>query len=86
MEEEAQSIKRRTCDEAVAREPETLAVACPFCTVMLGTTRSETGAELRVADVTDDALPRSSSADYYVAHAVLVFPYCVLFYIGSSLD
>ena len=37
--------------EAAATGAETLAVACPFCTVMLDDGVRETGAELRVADV-----------------------------------
>jgi len=37
--------------EAVETGAETLAVACPFCTVMLDDGVRETGAEMRVADV-----------------------------------
>jgi Fe-S oxidoreductase len=37
--------------EAVATGADTLAVACPYCTIMLDDGVRETGAEIRVADV-----------------------------------
>jgi Fe-S oxidoreductase/nitrate reductase gamma subunit len=44
-------INVERADEALATGAETLAVACPFCTVMLDDGVRETGAEMRVADV-----------------------------------
>jgi Fe-S oxidoreductase len=51
MEENGSQINRERAAEAAATGAETLAVACPFCTVMLDDGVRETGAELRVADV-----------------------------------
>ena len=51
MEEKGQQINVERAKEAVASGAETLAVACPFCTVMLDDGVRETGAEMRVADV-----------------------------------
>ena len=43
--------QRRAVPEAAETGAETLAVACPFCTVMLDDGVREAGAGLRVADV-----------------------------------
>ena len=51
MEETGRPINVERANEAVATGAETLAVACPFCTVMLDDGVRETGSELRVADV-----------------------------------
>jgi Fe-S oxidoreductase len=51
MEENGSPINVERANEAVATGAETLAVACPFCTVMLDDGVRETGSELRVADV-----------------------------------
>jgi len=51
MEETGTQINIERANEAAATGAETLAVACPFCTVMLDDGVRETGAELRVADV-----------------------------------
>jgi Fe-S oxidoreductase len=51
MEEEGSPINAERAREAAATGAETLAVACPFCTVMLDDGMRETGAPLRVADV-----------------------------------
>ena len=47
----SKQINVARAEEAVATGAETLAVACPFCTVMLDDGVRETGATLRVADV-----------------------------------
>jgi Fe-S oxidoreductase len=51
MEERAQPINEERVREAAATGAETLAVACPFCTVMLDDGVQSAGAGLRVADV-----------------------------------
>ena len=51
MEETGKPINVERAKEAIATGAETLAVACPFCTVMLDDGVRETGGELRVADV-----------------------------------
>jgi Fe-S oxidoreductase len=51
MEEQGTQINVERAREAIDTGAETLAVACPFCTVMLDDGVRETGSELRVADV-----------------------------------
>jgi Fe-S oxidoreductase len=51
MEEKGTQINVERATEAIGTGAETLAVACPFCTVMLDDGVRETGAEMRVADV-----------------------------------
>jgi Fe-S oxidoreductase len=51
MEERGRPINEERVREAVATGAETLAVACPFCTVMLGDGVQSSGSEMRVADV-----------------------------------
>jgi Fe-S oxidoreductase len=51
MEERAKPINEERVREAAATGAGTLAVACPFCTVMLDDGVQSAGAELRVADV-----------------------------------
>jgi Fe-S oxidoreductase len=51
MEERAGLINEKRAAEAAATGAETLAVACPFCTVMLDDGVRANGDELRVADV-----------------------------------
>ena len=51
MEERGSQINIERAREAAETGAETLAVACPFCTVMLDDGVREVGAELRVADV-----------------------------------
>jgi Fe-S oxidoreductase len=52
MEERGErQINVERAQEAVATGADTLAVACPFCTVMLDDGVRETGAQMRVADV-----------------------------------
>ena len=51
MEERGSPINEERVREAAETGAETLAVACPFCTVMLDDGVRETGSELRVADV-----------------------------------
>ena len=51
MEERAGAINEARVGEAAATGADTLAVACPFCTVMLDDGVQSTGAALRVADV-----------------------------------
>jgi Fe-S oxidoreductase len=51
MEERAAPINIERVREAAATGAETLAVACPFCTVMLDDGVQSAGADLRVADV-----------------------------------
>jgi Fe-S oxidoreductase len=51
MEERGGAINAERVREAVATGAETLAVACPFCTVMLSDGVDETRSELRVVDV-----------------------------------
>jgi Fe-S oxidoreductase len=71
MEEKGTQINVERAREAIGTGAETLAVACPFCTVMLDDGVRETGSDLRVADVSTllaesltsaaDALPPESS-------------------------
>jgi Fe-S oxidoreductase len=62
-------INVERAEEAVATGAETLAVACPFCTVMLDDGVRETGAQMRVADVATllaeslDRAPADTNAD-----------------------
>jgi Fe-S oxidoreductase len=51
MEERGSQINDNRVAEAVATGASTLAVACPFCTVMLDDGVQGAGADLRVADV-----------------------------------
>jgi Fe-S oxidoreductase len=51
MEERGSPINEERAREAAGTGAETLAVACPFCTVMLDDGVRQTGGELRVADV-----------------------------------
>ena len=51
MEERGNAINENRVKEAAATGAGTLAVACPFCTVMLGDGVQSSGAELRVVDV-----------------------------------
>ncbi|HEY1775512.1 MAG TPA: (Fe-S)-binding protein [Solirubrobacteraceae bacterium] len=51
MEERAGAINEARVGEAAATGADTLAVACPYCTVMLDDGVQSTGASLRVADV-----------------------------------
>jgi Fe-S oxidoreductase len=51
MEERGSQINVERAREAAETGAETLAVACPFCTVMLDDGVRENGAEMRVADV-----------------------------------
>jgi Fe-S oxidoreductase len=51
MEERAKPINVERVREAAATGADTLAVACPFCTVMLSDGVQSAGEELRVADV-----------------------------------
>jgi Fe-S oxidoreductase len=51
MEENGAQINVERAREAVETGAETLAVACPFCTVMLDDGVRETGSAMRVADV-----------------------------------
>ena len=51
MEERGSQINEERAREAAATGADTLAVACPFCTVMLDDGVRQTGSDLRVADV-----------------------------------
>jgi Fe-S oxidoreductase len=51
MEERASSINENRVREAVATGAQTLAVACPYCTVMLGDGVQGVGSDMRVVDV-----------------------------------
>jgi len=51
MEERGNQINEERAREAAATGAETLAVACPFCTLMLDDGVRQTGADIRVADV-----------------------------------
>jgi Fe-S oxidoreductase len=64
MEERGKPINEERAREAAATGADTLAVACPFCTLMLDDGVRQTGNELRVADVATllvEALERSES-------------------------
>jgi Fe-S oxidoreductase len=51
MEERAGAINEARVREAAATGAQTLAVACPYCTVMLDDGVQSLGEDLRVADV-----------------------------------
>ena len=51
MEERGNQINEERAREAADTGADTLAVACPFCTVMLDDGVRETGSQMRVADV-----------------------------------
>jgi Fe-S oxidoreductase len=51
LEERGNQINEERAREAAATGAETLAVACPFCTVMLDDGVRQTGGAMRVADV-----------------------------------
>ena len=51
MEERGGLINDERAREAAATGAETLAVACPFCTVMLDDGVQSSGGDMRVADV-----------------------------------
>ena len=51
MEERAGAINEERVREAAATGAQTLAVACPFCTVMLDDGVQSTGEQLKVVDV-----------------------------------
>jgi Fe-S oxidoreductase len=51
MEERGSAINEERAREAAATGADTLAVACPFCTMMLDDGVKQTGGEIRVADV-----------------------------------
>jgi Fe-S oxidoreductase len=51
MEERGNAINVERAREAAGTGAETLAVACPFCTVMLDDGVREAGETMRVADV-----------------------------------
>ena len=51
MEERGRAINEERAREATATGASTLAVACPFCTLMLDDGVKQTGSDLRVADV-----------------------------------
>ncbi len=65
MEERGTQINEERAREAAATGADTLAVACPFCTVMLDDGVRQTGSELRVADLSTllaEALERDPSS------------------------
>ena len=65
MEERGSQINEERAREAAATGADTLAVACPFCTVMLDDGVRQTGSDLRVADVSTllaEALEHSNEA------------------------
>jgi Fe-S oxidoreductase len=65
MEERGSQINEERAREAASTGADTLAVACPFCTVMLDDGVRQTGSELRVADVSTllvEALERQAPA------------------------
>jgi Fe-S oxidoreductase len=51
MEERANAINENRVHEAAGTGAQTLAVACPFCTVMLDDGVQSAGEDLRVVDV-----------------------------------
>jgi Fe-S oxidoreductase len=66
MEERGNQINEERAREAAETGAETLAVACPFCTVMLDDGVRQTGGELRVADVSTllvEALEREPGSE-----------------------
>ena len=65
MEERGTQINEERAREAAATGAETLAVACPFCTVMLDDGVRQIGSDLRVADVSTllvEAIEREPTA------------------------
>jgi Fe-S oxidoreductase len=66
MEERGGAINEARVREAAATGADTLAVACPYCTVMLDDGVQSTGEQLRVVDVAtllaDSILPPRSGA------------------------
>ena len=63
LEERGNQINQERAREAVETGASTLAVACPFCTVMLDDGVRQNGDELRVADVATllaEALPEAA--------------------------
>jgi len=67
MEERGNPINAQRVSEAAATGADTLAVACPFCAVMLDDGVRSTGAPLRVADIAtllDEALDGRSRTAY----------------------
>jgi Fe-S oxidoreductase len=66
MEERAGLINEERAREAADTGADTLAVACPFCTVMLDDGVKANGSELRVADVSTllvESLPSSGAPE-----------------------
>ena len=66
MEERGSAINEERAREAASTGAETLAVACPFCTMMLDDGVKQTGAGIRVADVAvllAEALDGAASTD-----------------------
>ncbi len=64
MEERASPINEERVREAAETGADTLAVACPFCTLMLDEGVRQTGKEFHVADVSTllvEALERGGS-------------------------
>ena len=62
MEERGNQINEERAREAAETGATTLAVACPFCTIMLDDGVKQNGSELRVADVATllaEALPQA---------------------------
>jgi Fe-S oxidoreductase len=60
LEERGNQINEERAREAAGTGASTLAVACPFCTIMLDDGVKQNGSELRVADVATllaEALP-----------------------------
>jgi Fe-S oxidoreductase len=51
MEERGRPINEERAREAAATGAETLAVACPFCTLMLDDGMKQLGEDVRVAEV-----------------------------------
>ena len=64
MEERGSQINEERAREAAATGAETLAVACPFCTVMLDDGVRQTGGDLRVADVSTLLVEALGDKDY----------------------
>ena len=66
MEERGNQINEERAREAAETGATTLAVACPFCTIMLDDGVKQNGSEFRVADVATllaEALRRTSPGD-----------------------
>src|SRR4029079_6929023 len=74
MEERGSAINEERAREAAATGADTLAVACPFCTMMLDDGVKQTGGELRVADVAvllAEALERVGACDRTGARPIM---------------